>query len=106
MMSMRVIINYLFLFVNYHVNYVTYLNNQGVNVTGRLINYDELIALGCTTSYSYLSGPKWVYQTTYWSGSVGLYDNLWSVNTNGYFSYGRYSYSTVKGVRPVIILQI
>ena len=93
--------------------YVTYLNTQGVNVSGRLIKQEELVALGCNASTHYCdsneehggTAPSWVYQTSYWSGSAFDYSNVWLVASRGTFisssCYSDYLY----GVRPVIILE-
>ena len=94
-------------------NYVTYLNNQGVNVTGRLISNEELVSLGCIYKISkgYCdsnedhggTAPSWVYQTSYWSGSAQGASSLMSVTSDGGFDYLYFNYSS--GVRPVIILE-
>ena len=48
-------------------NYVTYLNTQGVQVSGRLIKQEELVALGCNASTKHCdssqggTAPSWVY---------------------------------------------
>jgi hypothetical protein len=97
-------------------NYVDYLNTQGVSVTGRLLNLDETIALGCNPSTNQCTDEyPWVYQTTYWVGytnscsNVGTIGNEESglyglVNGNIGFTYhGNYGYG---GTRPVIILDI
>jgi hypothetical protein len=92
-------------------NYVIYLTQQGVSVTGRLIKQEELVALGCNPSTHYCdsigsnggTAPLWVYQTAYWSGSAGSGDSVWRVTSFGNFYYGGID-STVFGVRPVIIL--
>ena len=92
-------------------NYVTYLNNQGVNVSGRLIKQEELVSLGCNESTYYCdssnggTAPEWVYQTIYWSGSASGIDNVWGVNLNGYFNSIYYGDGSCFGVRPVIILK-
>ena len=97
-------------------NYVTYLNTQGVQVSGRLISYEELVALGCnaiaeSSTYSCNSSsggtaPSWVYQTSFWSGSVYGNERVWYVESGGFF-YNDYYDSTgvFLGVRPVIILE-
>ena len=88
-------------------NYVIYLTQQGVSVTGRLIKQEELVALGCNaSSYTCSSAPAWVNQTSYWSGSASSSSYVWRVNSNGDGSFSS-SYLDVDytfGVRPVIIL--
>ena len=85
-------------------NYVTYLNNQRAKVTGRLISKEELETLGCDESnVTCSSAPEWVYQTSYWSGSVTS-NTVYSVFSFSDFVYGTYSNDGF-GVRPVIILE-
>ena len=94
-------------------NYVTYLNTQGVNVSGRLIKQEELVSLGCNVSTRYCdsngthggTAPSWVYQTSYWSGSADGDYWLWTVRTDGYSYRDRYDNGGFYGVRPVIILE-
>ena len=94
-------------------NYVTYLTNQGVNVTGRLISHEELVGLGCNASTYWCdssgthggTAPEWVYQTSYWSGSADGSNYVWSVNSRGSFGRSNYDYDNLFGVRPVIILE-
>ena len=92
-------------------NYVIYLTQQGVSVTGRLITKDELVTLGCNLSTYYCdstgshkgTAPAWVYQTSYWSGtsSSGHVMHVISGGSLDHYGYGNdYGY----GVRPVIIL--
>ena len=85
-------------------NYVTYLNNQRAKVTGRLISKEELETLGCDESnVTCSSAPEWVYQASYWSGSVTS-NSVYSVFSFSDFVYGTYSNDGF-GVRPVIILE-
>ena len=94
-------------------NYVTYLTQQGVSVTGRLIKQEELVTLGCNASTNYCdsngshggTAPAWVYQTSYWSGSGFDSRSMWSVRSNGSFGSRSYVYVSYFGVRPVIILE-
>ena len=93
--------------------YVTYLNNQGVSVSGRLIKQEELDVLGCKPSSIYWrcdssnggTAPEWVYQTSYWSGSADNDTCLWILSSVGIFSIYKFSDSHGYGVRPVIILE-
>ena len=95
-------------------NYVTYLNSQGVQVSGRLISLEELITLGCNASTGYCdssgthggTAPEWVYQTIYWLGSANGYNYVWDVGSNGHFyGFTLYDDGYYFGVRPVIILE-
>ena len=90
----------------YVENYKNYLASFGVTINdARLISYEELLALGCTTSWRCGSAPSWVYSTSYWTGSshyAGAY-SIHKVLTGGYFS-GSFSLSFPGGVRPVIVI--
>ena len=116
-------------------NYVTYLNNQGVQVSGRLISREEVTELGCNPTdnvynicapivegHEDLNGigtaPEWVYQTSYWTGSAfsyyrvyGVY-NVYGMMTVNWLKTGEEEHTTHEestsmplGVRPVIILE-
>ena len=95
-------------------NYVIYLTQQGVSVTGRLIKQEELVTLGCNSSTHYCdstgshggTAPAWVYQTSYWSGLADDSSFVWSVDSDGYDNCVCYCYIDLYfGVRPVIILE-
>ena len=82
--------------------YVGYLNSQvsGANAQGRLIKYDELTDLGCSSS-SCSSSPAWVYQTSYWSGSAYSDSAVWRVWEGGGLNHDVFG-TGGNGVRPVI----
>ena len=92
-------------------DYVTYLNNQGVSVSGRLIKLEELIALGCDDSLGYCdashgaTAPEWVTSSSYWVGTAASYDYVRVVHSFGDFSSNQYNNNYDNGVRPVIILE-
>ena len=89
---------------SYVENYKTYLSTLGVTPTeARLITYEELISLGCS-GQSCSTAPSWVYATSYWSGSAGNTDGVWSVISDGRFGCGYHSYSENFGCRPVIVI--
>ena len=95
----------------YVEDYVSYLNQQGVSVSGRLIQQEELVALGCNATVYYCNtesggtAPSWVYQTAYWSGSASNTSRVWYVGTRSWFTFDTYSVASSYGVRPVIILE-
>ena len=67
----------------------------------RLINVDELILFGCKYETSNcLSSPKWIYDTSYWTGSGRNASDLWIVYSNGglyssgYHTNVSFSYNT------------
>lgn len=92
-------------------NYVSYLNDQGANVTGRLISYEELVSLGCSDAIGYCdtshgaTAPAWVNSTSYWIGSAASYDYARVVHFFGDFSSNYYTNDYDNGVRPLIILE-
>ena len=109
---------YIALIAQYVDNYVNYLNNHGVNTTGRLISHEEVNSLGCvgnsSSCDSSVSGtaPYWVTQTSYFTGSAGIptsndkFDLIWIVLVQNSFALTRYTdASLIAGVRPVIILE-
>ena len=101
--------NYIASIADYVDRYVTYLSNQDVSVTGRLLNHTEMVELGCTStgfcSTNGGSSPNWIYQTSYWLGSADSNTYLWGIKTNGNAGYFNYNSSSELGVRPVIILE-
>ena len=90
-------------------NYKTILEaDYGVDVVeARLISYDELTdseTFACV-EYDYCSDKyPWIYSTSYWSGSAGDDDGVWSVGSDGIFDDLDYSIDDNFGVRPVIII--
>ena len=89
----------------YVENYVDYLNNQGVNVTGRLISLGEIETLGCQ-SFSCASAPSWLYTTSYWGGSGSINEIVLVVGSGqGYYTMENIHRYNLFGVRPVIILE-
>ena len=94
-------------------NYVSYLNDQGVTVSGRLISEEEFVPLGCVNIYGGIyckdregvTAPEWVYQTTYWSGTAFANNWLIVMYSTGRTGSGQPSDSSYSGVRPVIILE-
>ena len=94
---------------NYTKSYEDYLISLGArDIEARLITYEELYALGCDwENYTCIDAPKWVYSTSYWSGSayddVSVYVVLRNVNQlNNYLP----TYKAYFGVRPVIEIDV
>ena len=89
---------------SYVENYKTYLSTLGVTpIEARLITYEELTSLGCSDS-SCSSASRWVYATSYWSGSAASTSIVWFVGSNGRFNAGNYYGDDSFGVRPVIVI--
>ena len=91
-------------------SYKTYLEGKGATIkSARLLRVEEAFELGCgqgqwSCSTSPANAPSWVYETSYWLGSASNTNNVWLVNTDGYFSYSYYYNDYGFGVRPVIII--
>ena len=91
--------------------YIKQVNDQGANVTGRLISYEELVSLGCSDAIGYCdtshgaTAPAWVNSTSYWIGSAASYDYARVVHFFGDFSSNYYTNDYDNGVRPLIILE-
>ena len=86
-------------------NYKTYLKNTlgKTSIDARLITYEELISLGCSSSYC-KSAPSWVYSTWYWTASAGSYYDVWSVDSFGGLDKRLFVSSERCGLRPVITI--
>lgn len=93
---------------NYSIAYYVeeYVNTLGINGTGRLLRYSEAISLGCITSANCFSAPSWVYTSSYFLGSVTSAENVWVIDSSGYFigGEGLYNAGGIYGVRPVIVV--
>ena len=91
-------------FYSYFENYKKYLEGLGVVVEiVRAISYEELVELGCNPDVNLCIGyaPKWVYYTTYWTGSLGEIDKLWAVfaDDGGFI---KNTYYAISGVKPIV----
>ena len=101
-------------------NYVNIINNQfHFNITGRILDENDLIKLGClrnddSSSVSYLNclnTKEWLYSTSYWvniyymdesapGGVMGMKANSGIVDSYLHSHEGPYTY----GVRPAIVI--
>ena len=99
----------------YVENYVDYLNSQGVSVTGKLINFSDLVDLGFYCSeysgchyYPDVTEPSlnWIFQTSYWIGRANEDDFVLGIIDGGETQGYSYGTSNKYGVRPVILLRI
>lgn len=90
-------------------NYKTYLKNTlgKTSVDARLITYEELIGLGCSSSgssWSCKSAPSFVYSTAYWTASANSPYAVLSVRSSGNFGSNNLNTSGSYGLRPVITI--
>ena len=88
-------------------NYKTYLKNTlgKTSVDARLITYEELIGLGCSSNDdSCTSAPSWVYSVDYWTASAYVEDLVWLVYSNGDFLGDYIDTPDSIGLRPVITI--
>ena len=86
--------------------YKNYLETLGVILNeARLISYNELVKLGCSSDYySCIEAPVWIYDTSYWTGSA-LWDcDVWYVLTDSSFSDYTDKVKNKIGLRPVIVI--
>ena len=82
--------------------YKTYLQGIENKVDKvRLINYQELLNLGCTSS-TCTSSYDWTYSTSYWTGSAANNSSVRMVYSNGSVYFFSYSSNYNFAVRPVI----
>jgi len=102
-------------YVKPHVdNYVNYLNtNFNINATGRLINVEELLKIGCVLgqgnsgcSSTFNKNHEWLLRTTFWTGEKGTtYNSIYLVGGDGFFAQTTGIDNVgLRGIRPVIIV--
>ena len=87
----------------YVEKYKTYLESHNIIVkNARLIKMKDLNELGCVHNFfSCLEAPKWVYSTSYWTGTVDSSHIVWRVRSDSIID--DYSYTSLSfGIRPVI----
>ena len=98
---------YVYSIASYVDGYAEYLTTLGVNSTGRLLTYNELInTFGCSNVENDCtrSPYNWIYSTSYWTGTAGSDEKIWNVDSFGYFGRSNYDTTGYVGVRPVIII--
>ena len=84
----------------YVENYKKYLVDTGANVSdARVMSYEEAIDL---ISKNY----NWLYDTTYWLGSVSDNNLVWRISTDKLLNNDNEYYDYARGVRPVIEVNI
>lgn len=92
--------------------YVNWLNTTyGINATGRLIENDELIEVGCKLGVSqgcgvvYNKHYQWVTNTTFYTATKGTSsDRIYLVGGDGFFGSSAVSNGASRGIRPLIIV--
>lgn len=94
-------------------NYVNWLNTTyNLGATGRLIENDELVEIGCQLGVSQGCGPTynkhsdWITRTTFFTGTkqTGTTDRIYLVGGDGFFGASSVSNAGNRGVRPLIIV--
>ena len=83
-------------------------SNYGIEIEeARLITKDELISddIGCSVENSSCEdAPRFIYLTTYWTGTAENALDVWNVHTHAYFGSSSYNYDDIFGIRPVIVI--
>ena len=97
----------LYQYISGQNGYINTLTNMGLNVTsGTLLCLEDINSicnLAITKGTSLTSScPKYIYETTYWLGSVGNYSYVWRVNADGAVGRSAFNIDSDIGVRPVI----
>ena len=90
-------------------NYKNLLESKyGIEIEeARLITKEELISddIGCSVENSSCEdAPRFIYSTTYWTGTSETNLDIWNVHTHAYFGSSSYNYADIFGVRPVIVI--
>lgn len=80
-------------------SYLQSIENAVSNV--RLIKYEELLSLGCTSS-SCTSTYDWTYSTSYWTGTAANTSSIRMIYNNGSVYFFSYSANYNFGIRPVV----
>ena len=87
--------------------YKTYLEEQGSTIReARLLSAEEAYELGCDQeSVNLMDFPNpWLFETSYWAGSMGGQSDLWTFDIRGLFHPDNFVSSNHNGVRPVIVI--
>ena len=97
-------------------NYVSFLNEQDVKVTGRLMSKKDLEDLvndgnhldggHLTDTASNIEGKEWVFATSYWLGSAYLNDYVWMIASESNTTTWAWGVDVTWGIRPVIVLEL
>ena len=94
---------------NYVEGYVDYLYSISSlsEIKGRLLLFSEAEVLGCSVAnQSCEDAPSWLKQTSYWIGTnVGQNYVIGIKTIPHYIDASNYKYSSLFGVRPVIVLK-
>ena len=86
-------------------NYKSYIEELGViPIEARLITQKELEDLGCVIEGICNEEHKWVYSTSYWSGTAKNVLTVWRIYIDGQVDENMYNSNVGAGVRPVIVI--
>lgn len=99
----------LYQYVEEYKNYLIDELGMPSTIEARLLRFEEAYELRCRNTYckdSETNAPEWLYETTYWLGSLGEGDLIWNIENSGRInSFGNLA-NHIYGVRPVIVLDI
>ena len=95
---------------NYMNNYKQTLEGWGARIDDvRLLTYSEVTnsAFGCVTgsiNCATTGNAGFISNTSYWIGTASNANNVWHVNSNGYFNDCESYYDDSFGIRPVLVV--
>ena len=83
-------------------SYRLFLENNGLNIEEiRLVDYNELLDLGCSQISCNSTGYSFIWNTSYWMGSAYANNTLWTLRNRNFYNGGPNA-NNYYGVRPVI----
>ena len=86
--------------------YKTKLEEMGAVIKeARILKLEEIVELGCdTSSFKCTNAPFWVFETSYWLGTIENRYRIWFIDTFNNLGYYYFDNENTLGLRPVIII--
>ncbi|MCR5224027.1 MAG: hypothetical protein K6C11_02655 [Bacilli bacterium] len=89
----------------YIYDYVSYLEDYNVSVSGRLLTMDDLNGLGCEVArFNCTNAPSWLLDNETWLNIAQADGNIMAINEGRLMFFNYYAEYQI-GIRPVIILE-
>ena len=87
-------------------NYESYLKNnlKKSTVSVTLLNYAQVIKLGCVKDGKCPESNSWLYDTSYWLSDAQEKTGIWVIDAIGILSHNKYTQEYLYGIRPVITI--